>query len=86
MFEVTLNFLNVELVKFLGQHQSTQRHVPHGRTDQARLVADMIELARPFSRYGYRRIAALLRNASWSVSDDRIERLWRQEGFKVPQK
>ena len=26
----------------MGQHRSTQRHVPHGRTDQARLVADMI--------------------------------------------
>ena len=39
------------------------------------LVADMIELARQFGRYGYRRIAALLREAGWSVSDGRIERL-----------
>ena len=70
----------------MGQHRSTQRHVPHGRTDEARLVADMIELARQFGRYGYRRIAALLRDAGWSVSDGRIERLWRREGLKVPQK
>ena len=60
----------------MGQHRSTQRHVSHGRTDEARLVADMIELARQFGRYGYRRIAALLRDAGWSVSDGRIERLW----------
>ena len=40
----------------------------------------------PFGRYGYRRIAALLREAGWSVSDGRIERLWRREGLKVPQK
>ena len=46
----------------------------------------MIELARQFGRYGYRRIAVLLREAGWSVSDGRIERLWRQEGLKVPQK
>ena len=46
----------------------------------------MIELARQFGRYGYRRIAALLRDAGWSVSDGRIERLWRREGLKVPQK
>ena len=46
----------------------------------------MIELARQFGRYGYRRIAALLRQAGWSVSDGRIERLWRREGLKVPQK
>ena len=49
-------------------------------------VADMIELARQFGRYGYRRIAALLREAGWSVSDGRIERLWRRQGLKVPQK
>ena len=46
----------------------------------------MIELAREYGRYGYRRIAALLREAGWSVSDGRIERLWRREGLKVPQK
>ena len=70
----------------LGQHRSTQRHIPKERADEDRLVADMIELARQFGRYGYRRIAALLREAGWSVSDGRIERLWRREGLKVPQK
>ena len=72
--------------RVLGQHHSTQRHVPNGHADEDRLVADMIELARQFGRYGYRRIAALLREAGWSVSDGRIERLWRREGLKVPQK
>ena len=77
---------SVGLAGFLGQHRSTQRHIPKGRADEDRLVADMIELARQFGRYGYRRIAALLREAGWSVSDGRIERLWRREGLKVPQK
>ena len=44
----------------------------------------MIELARQYGRYGYRRIAALLRQAGWQVNDKRIERLWRREGLKVP--
>ena len=70
----------------LEQHRSTQRHVAKGRADEGRLVADMIDLARQFGRYGHRRIAVLLREAGWSVSDGRIERLWRQEGVKVPQK
>ena len=65
---------------------STQRHVPHGREDEERLIADMIELARQYGRYGYRRVAALLRDAGWSVGDGRIERLWRREGLKVPSK
>jgi transposase InsO family protein len=38
------------------------------------------------ARYGYRRITVKLRDAGWSVGKDRVERLWRREGLKVPQK
>ena len=72
--------------RVLGQHRTTQRHVPRGRADEERLVEDMIELARQYGRYGYRRIAALLRDAGWRVNDKRIERLWKREGLKVPHK
>ncbi|MCH2466286.1 MAG: IS3 family transposase [Gemmatimonadetes bacterium] len=74
------------ICRVLGQHRSTQRHRPRGREDEERLVADMIELTRQYGRYGYRRIAALLRDAGWQVNDKRIERLWRREGLKVPMK
>lgn len=40
----------------------------------------MIELARQYGSYGYRRVAVLLREAGWQVSDGRIERLWRRGG------
>ncbi|MEI7805861.1 MAG: IS3 family transposase [Hyphomicrobiales bacterium] len=70
----------------LGQHRSTQRKVPRGREDAERLTADVIELARQYGRYGYRKIAALLRVAGWLVSDTRVERVWRREGLKVPHK
>lgn len=70
----------------LGQHRSTQRRLPQGRADEARLRADMIELVRQYGRYGYRRIAALLREPGWTVNDKRVERLWRREGLKVPMK
>jgi putative transposase len=46
----------------------------------------MIELARQYGRYGYRRIAALLRQAGWQVNDKRIERLWKREGLKLSSK
>ena len=72
--------------RVLGQHRSTQRHVPRGRADEERLVADMIKLARQYGRYGYRRVAALLRESGWSVSDGRVKRLWRRERLKVPAK
>ena len=68
----------------LGQHRSTQRKIPQGRADDAALTADIIELATRYGRYGYRRIAALLRDAGWLVNVKRVERIWRQEGLKVP--
>ena len=68
----------------LGQHRSTQRKVPQGRDDEERLTADIVELARQYGRYGYRKIAALLRRAGWLVNDKRVERIWRREGLKVP--
>jgi len=70
----------------LGQYRSTQRKVPRGREDAEQLTADVIELARQYGRYGYRKLAALLRHAGWSVSGTRVERIWRREGLKVPQK
>src|SRR5829696_7179751 len=70
----------------LGQHRSTQRKVPCGRDDEERLSADIVELARQYGRYGYRKIAALLRRAGWLINDKRVERIWRREGLKVPRK
>lgn len=71
----------------LGQHRSTQRKAPRGRDDDERLTADIVELARQYGRYGYRKIAELLRTtAGWVVNDKRVERIWRQEGLKVPAK
>ena len=68
----------------LGQHRSTQRKIPRGRDDEAWLTDDIVELARQYGRYGYRKIAALLRRAGWLVNDKRVERIWRREGLKVP--
>jgi putative transposase len=73
--------------RVLGQHRSTQRRIPQGRDDEARLTADIIDLARQYGRYGYRKIAELLRStAGWIVNDKRVERIWRREGLKVPTK
>jgi putative transposase len=70
----------------LGQHRSTQRKIPTTPDDEAALTADIIALALQYGRYGYRRITALLREAGWRVNRKRVERIWRQEGLKVPQK
>ena len=46
----------------------------------------MIALASQYGRYGYKKIAALLQIAGWSVGRDRVEGIWRREGLKVPKK
>jgi transposase InsO family protein len=70
--------------KVLDQHRSTQRKPPGPADDEAALTAAIIELARQYGRYGYRRITALLRAEGWRVSHKRVERIWRREGLKVP--
>jgi putative transposase len=71
----------------LGQHRSTQRRIPDGRDDEEQLTEDIVTLARQYGRYGYRKIAELLRSqAGWVVNDKRVERIWRRQGLKGPTK
>ncbi len=60
--------------------------MPVARDDEKALRAAIVELAQEYGRYGYRRITALLRRDGWLVNHKRVERIWRQEGLKVPQK
>jgi len=46
----------------------------------------IIELATRYGRYGYRRITAMLRQEGWLVNHKKVERIWRRQGLKVPQK
>ena len=71
----------------LGQARATQRHNQPPPADERQLTQDILELATKYGRYGYRRITALLNNEKhWRVNHKRVERIWRREGLKVPQK
>jgi putative transposase len=72
--------------RVLGQARSTQRRRRQIPADEPSLVRRIVQLASDFGRYGYRRVTALLRGEGWPVNHKRVERLWRQEGLKVPQK
>ncbi len=52
--------------------------------DEAALRGEIVALARIHGRYGYRRVAALLRVAGWCANHKRVERIRRREGLKVP--
>lgn len=70
----------------LGQSRGSQRRKPVRPDDEEALTADIIKLATRYGRYGYKRITALLRVEGWIVNHKRVERIWRQEALKVPQK
>ena len=70
----------------LGQSRGLQRRKKVKPDDEAGLTADIIRLASQYGRYGYKRITALLRVEGWQVNHKRVERIWRQEGLKVPAK
>jgi hypothetical protein len=70
----------------LGQPRGTQRYRPTQRADEDALTQAIVTLASQYGRYGYRRITALLQRAGWKVGKDRVERIWRREGLKVPKR
>ena len=70
--------------RVLGQVRRTQRYTPRVADNEAALTANIVSLASEYRRYGYRRITALLRADGWRVNHKRVERIWRQEGLKVP--
>ena len=66
------------------QPRSTQRYEPKVAEDDCLLRSQIIKLAKRFGRYGYRRITALLRRDGWVVNHKRVQRIWREEGLRVP--
>jgi len=72
--------------KVLSQARATQRHVRHISSEEEQLRNHIVELASHYGRYGYRRITALLRQEHWQVNHKRVERIWSEEGLKVPKR
>ena len=72
--------------RVLGQSRSTQHRRRKVRADKAALRSDVVRLASRFGRYGYRQITKLLRIEGWRVNHKRVERIWREEGLKVPRR
>lgn len=72
--------------RVLNQPRSVQRHQSNKSGEEEVLRGDIVRLASTYGRYGYRRITALLRAEGWIVNHKRVERIWREEGLRVPLK
>ena len=71
--------------RVVGQNRSTERLPPPTPSDdEARLRAWLRAFSKERPRWGWRRAAKAARREGWVVNDKRIQRLWRDEGLKVP--
>ncbi len=70
--------------RIVGQHRSTQRYPRRrARSDEA-LRARLREFSRTRPRWGYRRAWVVMRNEGWAVNRKKVQRIWREEGLRVP--
>jgi putative transposase len=73
--------------RVVGQHRSTERLDPPVVSDDEQLLRAFLRaFAKRRPRWGWRRAAKAARADGWVVNDKRIQRLWRDEGLKVPYK
>ena len=71
--------------KTIGLARSTHQYKAVSRDDNDLRLA-LIRLAKQYGRYGYRKVAELLRMEGWRVNHKKVERLWREEGLQLPQR
>ena len=86
MLQERLSVSERRACRVTGQHRSTQRHRPRKTDRDDALRAELRSLSRCHPRWGYRRAWASLREAGWEANRKKIQRLWREEGLRVPAK
>ena len=69
-----------------GQHRSTERYEPKRADDDAVLRAELRKISVQRPRWGYRRAHHRLREEGWELNRKRVQRIWREEGLRVPRR
>jgi putative transposase len=86
MLQERLGMSQRRACQIVGQHRSTQRHAPSAADPDAWLRARLRRFAKRHPRWGYRRAHAVLVREGHQVNRKKIQRLWREEGLRVPHK
>jgi putative transposase len=84
--EAALEVTERRACQVIAQPRSTQRYRGIKREKDAALVAELRRISAAHPRAGYRMATALLRRAGMTINTKRVQRLWRQEGLKVPRR
>ena len=72
--------------RLAGQNRSTQRHCPQVADDDQALRNRLRKLSTDYPRWGYRRAHGHLLTEGWALNRKRVQRIWREEGLRVPAK
>jgi len=86
MLQDRLGFSERRACRLAGQYRSTQRYEPQIASDDQALRRALRRISGQRPRWGYRRAHQLLLEQGWSVNRKRTQRLWREEGLRVPQR
>jgi putative transposase len=72
--------------RVVGQHRSSERYQPTGARDDAALRAELRVFSAARPRWGCRQAHHHLLEQGWEVNRKRVQRLWREEGLRVPKR
>ena len=72
--------------RVLSVNRTAYRYEPVKLPDEDEVRCEIIDLACTYSRAGYRTVTSMMRNKGRLINHKRVERIWREEGLKVPKK
>ena len=67
-------------------NRTVYRYEPVKRPDEDETKETILYLATNFGRVGYRMVTNMMRNRGVKINHKRVERIWREEGLKLPKK
>src|SRR5215203_6781569 len=72
--------------QLVGMQRSSARYQTRARQDESKTVALIRTYAEEQPVYGYRIIAAMLKQDGHPINRKRVYRIWRQEGLQLPRR
>ena len=84
MLQERLDLSQRRACRIVGQYRSTQRYIPAECDVDAELRRRLGGFARGHPRWGYRRAHAVLVREGHRINRKKVQRLWREEGLRVP--
>jgi len=84
--KTTLGVSERQACRALSVNRNTIRSAGDKKEKDAEIRKKIVALAERYGRVGYRMITSMLRNDGEIVNHKKVERIWREEGLKLPQK